>query len=201
MIFKINEQNPQERLVDKVIAILKDGGVIAYPTDTCYGIGCDITNKKAIEKVYKIKGQDKKKPFSFICSDLKNISQYANVSNYAYRLMKKRLPGCYTFILDGSSQVPKMMLTKRKTAGIRIPDNNICIKIVEGLGNPIISTTASMGNGEIINDPSLIEEYFGNKLDVVVDGGISTGNQSSVVSLIDDEPEILREGFGDISVF
>lgn len=201
MIFKINEQNPQERLVDKVIAILKDGGVIAYPTDTCYGIGCDITNKKAIEKVYKIKGQDKKKPFSFICSDLKNISQYANVSNYAYRLMKKRLPGCYTFILDGSSQVPKMMLTKRKTAGIRIPDNNICIKIVEELGNPIISTTASMGNGEIINDPSLIEEYFGNKLDVVVDGGVSTGNQSSVVSLIDDEPEILREGFGDISVF
>ena len=97
MIFKINEQNPQERLVDKVIAILKDGGVIAYPTDTCYGIGCDITNKKAIEKVYKIKGQDKKKPFSFICSDLKNISQYANVSNYAYRLMKKRLPGCYTY--------------------------------------------------------------------------------------------------------
>lgn len=201
MIFKINEENPQERLLDKVTAILKDGGVIAYPTDTCYGIGCDITNKKAIEKIYRIKGQDKKKPFSFICSDLKNISQYAQVSNYAYRVMKKLLPGCYTFILDGSSQVPKMMLTKRKTAGIRIPDNNICIKIVEQLGNPIISTTASMENGEIINDPSLIEEYFGKKLDVVVDGGISRGNQSSVVSLIDDEPEIIREGFGDVSVF
>ncbi len=201
MILKINEENPQERLVDKVTGILKNGGVIAYPTDTCYGIGCDIMNKKAIEKVYKLKGQDKKKPFSFICSDLKNISQYADVSNYAYRVMKKLLPGTYTFILDASREVPKMMLTKRKTAGIRIPNNNICIKIVESLGNPIISTTASDDTGEIFNDPSLIDDFFGNRLDAVIDGGISHGEQSSIVSLIGDEPEIIREGIGDVSVF
>ncbi|MCP3923978.1 MAG: threonylcarbamoyl-AMP synthase [Desulfobacterales bacterium] len=201
MILKINEENPQERLVDKVTDILKKGGVIVYPTDTCYGIGCDIMNKKAIEKVYKLKGQDKKKPFSFICSDLKNISHYADVSNYAYRVMKKLLPGTYTFILDASREVPKMMLTKRKTAGIRIPNNNICIKIVESLGNPIISTTASDNTGEIFNDPSLIDDFFGNRLDAVIDGGISHGEQSSIVSLIGDEPEIIREGIGDVSVF
>jgi tRNA threonylcarbamoyl adenosine modification protein (Sua5/YciO/YrdC/YwlC family) len=139
MLIHINPQNPQPRLIAQAVSVLREGGVIAYPTDTIYGIGCDIMNKKAIEKIYRITGRNKNKPFSFICSDLKNISDYAKVSNYAYKTMKRLLPGPYTFILEGSRMVPKIMLTKRKTAGIRVPDHEICLKLVQGLENPIIS--------------------------------------------------------------
>lgn len=186
-------------MIDMVVEILKRGGVIAYPTDTLYGIGCDIMNKKAIERIYQIKQWPKNKPFSFICSDLKNISQYAKVSNYAYKTMRRLLPGPYTFVLDGSKQVPKMMLTKRKTAGIRVPDNPICHALIATLGNPIISTSASTPQGELFNEPWLIEEHFGRQLDFVIDGGPVSGEPSSVISLLGDEPEILREGSGDVS--
>jgi len=154
MITEINPENPQERLITNVVEILKKGGVIAYPTDTYYGIGCDIMNKKAIEKIYQLKQRNKIKPFSFICSGLKNISHYAKVSNYAYKTMKRLLPGPYTFILGGSKLVPKIMLTKRKTAGIRVPDNSICLALIEALGNPIISTSATKPDGTIIYDPT-----------------------------------------------
>ena len=133
MLLKINPINPQERLIRRVADHLKKGGIIAYPTDTFYGIGCDIMNKKAIERVYQIKQRQKNKPFSFICSNLKHISLYAKVSNYAYRTMKRLLPGPYTFILEGSRLVPRMMLTKRKTAGIRVPDHRICFNLTEAL--------------------------------------------------------------------
>ena len=127
MLIKINPKNPQQRLLKKVDEALSRGGIIAYPTDTYYGIGCDIMNKKAIEKIYHLKQRNKNKPFSFICSGLKNISSYAKVSNYAYKTLKRFLPGPYTFVLEGSKLVPKIMLTKRKTAGIRVPNNRICI--------------------------------------------------------------------------
>ena len=143
MLISINPITPQPRLVAKVVEILKDGGIIAYPTDTYYGIGCDIMNKKAIQRIYQIKQRDASKPFSFICSDLKDISDYAKVTNYGYKTMKRHLPGPYTFILEGSKLVPKIMLTKRKTAGIRVPDHPICIALVKSLGNPIISTSAT----------------------------------------------------------
>ena len=201
MLININPINPQERLVRKVADTLKGGGIIAYPTDTHYGIGCDIMNKKAIERIYQIKQRNKNKPFSFICSGLKNISRYAKVSNYAYRTMKRLLPGPYTFILEGSKLVPKMMLTKRKTAGIRVPDNRICIDLIGQLGNPIISTSASLPNNEVLQDPSLIHEHLNSRLDLVIDGGPVPGRPSSVISLIHDEPEVLREGLGDVSVF
>jgi len=201
MIFKINPQNPQERLLTKVVETLKRGGIIAYPTDTYYGIGCDIMNKKSIEKIYQLKQRNKTKPFSFICSGLKNISDYAKVSNYAYKTMKRLLPGPYTFVLEGSKLVPKIMLTQRKTAGIRVPDNIICLALVEALGNPIITTSATMPDGTIFYDPSLIEDFFGRRIDVVIDGGPVSGHPSSVISLIDDFPEIIREGLGDVSVF
>ncbi len=201
MLLKINPDNPQERLIDKCISILKNGGIIVYPTDTCYGIGCDIMNKKAIEKIYNLKNYDKKKPFSFICSDLTNISQYATISNYAYRTMKKLLPGPYTFILEGSREVPKMMLTKRKSAGIRVPDNKICINLTKKLGNPILSTTASIANDDFPTDPSFIHDHYGSRIDAVIDVGVLLDRPSSVISLIDDEPEIIREGLGDISIF
>ncbi|MBS3808786.1 MAG: threonylcarbamoyl-AMP synthase [Desulfobacterales bacterium] len=200
MRLHINPQNPQPRLISRAVAVLKDGGIIAYPTDTYYGIGCDLTNKKAIENVYRLKKRDRREPFSFICSDLKNISNYAKVTNYAYKTMKRLLPGPYTFILEGSRQVPKIMLAKRKTVGIRVPDHNICIELVKNLGNPIISTSAATAEGEIFNDPSFIEEYFKNSLSLVIDGGPVPGEPSSVISLIGDEPEILREGLGDIDI-
>lgn len=199
MLLEINPQNPQQRKIDQAVEILSTGGVIAYPTDTLYGIGCDITNKKAIARVYQIKRWPKDKPFSFICSDLKNISQYAKVSNYAYKTMRRLLPGPYTFILEGSNLVPKMMLTKRKTAGIRVPDNPICLSLIKTLGNPIISTTAGTPDGENLNEPWLIDEYFGKQLDLIIDGGPAPGGPSSVISLIGDQPEILREGMGDVS--
>jgi tRNA threonylcarbamoyl adenosine modification protein (Sua5/YciO/YrdC/YwlC family) len=166
-----------------VVDVLKRGGIIAYPTDTYYGIGCDIMNKKSIEKIYQLKQRKKIKPFSFICSGLKHISHYAKVSNYAYKTMKRLLPGPYTFVLEGSKLVPKIMLTNRKTAGIRVPDNRICLSLVQALGNPII------------------HDFFHRRIDVVVDGGPVTGHPSSVISLIDDFPEIIRKGLGDVSVF
>jgi len=200
VLLEINPTNPPQRKINQAVEVLKRGGVIAYPTDTLYGIGCDITNKKAIERVYQIKKWPKNKPFSFICSDLKNISRYAKVSNYAYKTMRRLLPGPYTFILDGSKEVPKMMLTKRKTAGIRVPDNSICHALIATLGNPIISTTASTPDGELFNEPWLIDEHFGKQLDMVIDGGPVIGEPSSVISLLDDTPVILREGIGDVTI-
>jgi tRNA threonylcarbamoyl adenosine modification protein (Sua5/YciO/YrdC/YwlC family) len=201
MLIEINPKNPQPRLIAQAVSILSEGGIIAYPTDTIYGIGCDIMNKKAIEAIYRIKRRDKNNPFSFICADLKHISDYAKVSNYAYKTMKRLLPGPYTFILEGSRLVPKIMLTKRKTAGIRVPDHPICIQLVEGLGNPIISTSANMPEGENFNNASLLHDYFGAQIDLVIDGGPVSGQESSVISLINDEPEVFRKGLGDVSSF
>ena len=201
MLININPENPQKRLIKKVVEVLQKGEIIAFPTDTYYGIGCDIMNKKAIEKVYALKKRDKKNPFSFICSDLKNISDYAKVSNYAYKTMKRLLPGPYTFILEGSKLVPKIMLTRRKTAGIRVPANNICMELIKELGNPIISTSAKKSDNTIIYDPFHINEYFASRLAMVVDGGPVPGQPSSVISLIDDIPEVIREGRGDVNNF
>lgn len=201
MLIEINPENPQQRFITKVVEVVKKGGIIAYPTDTYYGIGCDIMNKKAIEKIYLLKQRDTIKPFSFICSGLTHISHYAKVSNYAYKTMKRLLPGPYTFVLEGSKLVPKIMLTKRKTAGIRVPDNSICLALVEALGHPIINTSASMPNGTIFFDPSLIHDFFQASIDVVIDGGPVPGYPSSVISLIDDIPEVIRKGRGDVSIF
>lgn len=201
MLLKINPDNPQERLISRVVDILEKGGIIAYPTDTFYGIGCDIMNKKAIEQVYAIKQRNPTKPFSFICPDLKDIATYAKVSNIAYRNMKRLLPGPYTFVLPGSRMVPKIMLTNRKTAGIRVPAHKIALALAQGLGNPIISTSATDPNGKVFQDPSLLHDYFGNRLDAVIDGGPVPGTASSVISLMDDVPEIIRHGAGDIEIF
>jgi tRNA threonylcarbamoyl adenosine modification protein (Sua5/YciO/YrdC/YwlC family) len=201
MLININPETPQYRQLEIVADVLKKGGIIAYPTDTYYGIGCDIMNKKAIQKIYRIKKRSEQKPFSFICSSLKNISDYAKVSNYSYKTMKRLLPGPYTFILNGSRMVPKIMLTRRKTAGIRVPNHSICIELVEMLGNPIINTSATASDDTIFSDPSLLHDHFKNQLDIVIDGGIVPNQPSSVISLIDDQPEIIRRGAGDVSMF
>ncbi|MBW2114841.1 MAG: threonylcarbamoyl-AMP synthase [Deltaproteobacteria bacterium] len=195
MVLSINPNNPQQRLINRVGEVLDNGGLIAYPTDTFYGIGCDLYNKKGIQLIYRLKTRPLKKPFSFVCDSLKEISRYALVSNYAYKTMKRLLPGPYTFVLEGTRLVPKIMLTKRKTVGIRVPDNKICLSIVRTLGRPVISTSAGY------DDPQSIVEAYGSYLDVVIDGGILYPNPSSVVSLIDDIPEVIREGKGDISSF
>jgi len=201
MLIKINPENPQTRLIRKAVDTIKNGGIVAYPTDTFYGIGCDIMNKKAIERIYLLKHRDRKKPFSFICSDLKHISRYAKVSNYAYKTMKRLLPGPYTFILAGSRLVPKIMLTRRKSAGIRVPASSICRMLVEELGNPIITTSATKRDGSSINDPSLIHDHFNSRIDIVIDGGPVPDAPSSIISLIDDIPAIIRRGAGEVSFF
>lgn len=192
-IFSVNPDNPQQRLINRVSEVLEDGGLIAYPTDTFYGIGCDLYNKKGIQTIYRMKNRPLSKPFSVVCDSLKGISQYALVSNYAYKTMKRLLPGPYTFILEGTKLVPKIMLTKRKTVGIRVPDNRICLNIVRTLGRPIISTSA------MYHDPESIRDAYSAYLDLIIDGGVLYPNPSTVVSLIDDAPEVLREGKGDVS--
>jgi tRNA threonylcarbamoyl adenosine modification protein (Sua5/YciO/YrdC/YwlC family) len=201
MLLKINPQNPQKRLINQVAGVLENGGIIVYPTDTYYGIGCDLLNRRSIEKIYQLKKRPFHKPFSFICADLKNISRYAKLSDYGYKTMKRLLPGPYTFILEGTKLVPKIMQTKRKTVGIRVPNNRICLDIVEKLGRPIISTSATGKEGEPLLDPYEIEEAFGPRVELVVDGAPVAGEPSSIISLIDDSPEVIREGLGDVSVF
>lgn len=201
MLFRINPQNPQLRLIKQVAATLNDGGVIAYPTDTVYGFGCSLYNKKGIERIYLIKRSEKNRPFSFICADLKDISLYTKVSNYAYKTMKRLLPGPYTFILEGTKLVPKIMLTKRSTAGIRVPDNQICMSLVKELGHPIITTSAQLPGGEVFYDPGEIERKVGHALDAVIDGGMLVSEPSSVIDLTEDQPKVLRAGKGDVSSF
>jgi tRNA threonylcarbamoyl adenosine modification protein (Sua5/YciO/YrdC/YwlC family) len=201
MLFSINSQNPQMRLIKKAADILRDGGIIIYPTDTVYGIGCDLSNKKGIEKIYELKKRNRKQPLSFVCSDLKHISEYAKVTDYAYKTMKRLLPGAYTFILEASRLVPKIILPKRSTTGIRVPDNQICLALVRELGQPIISTSVKTEQGETLGDPSVIKEYFSKTVDLIIDGGIIMPQPSSVISLVDDNIEIIRIGKGDISAF
>jgi len=201
MILEIDPRHPEPRKIKQVVDVLSNGGIITYPTDTYYGIGCDLFNKESIEKIYLLKRRPKQKPFSFICCDLRDISEYAQVTNYAYKTMKRLLPGPYTFILEGSRLVPRIMLTKRHTVGIRVPDHAISLAIVRELGHPIISTSATDPDGNILQNPQEIKEKLGHAVDVIVDGGPIQGLPSSIISLIDDTPEILREGSGDISVF
>lgn len=200
-ILKINPDNPQGRLINKVAEALKAGEVIAYPTDTVYGIGCDLSNKGAIDKVYRIKGKQRNKPLSFICSDLSDISQYAYVQDYAYKIMKRLLPGPYTFVLQATKLVPRTVMTKQKTVGIRVPDNNICIEIVKNLGRPIINTSITRNKDQLFEDADAIKEIYGHQLAYVIDGGTIVAEHSTVVDLTGDAPVILREGKGDISIF
>jgi tRNA threonylcarbamoyl adenosine modification protein (Sua5/YciO/YrdC/YwlC family) len=201
MIITINPRNPQVRLVRKVVEVLEQGGVIAYPTDTIYGFGCDLFNPNAIQKIHRLKKPETQKPLSFICSDLKDISQYAYVSNYAYKAMKRLLPGAYTFILKATKLVPKIAQTKQKTVGIRIPANKICLALLKELGHPIISTSVSKPDEGLYNDPAEIEERFGKELDLVMDGGVIVAEHSSIIDLTGDAPKVIRTGKGDVSQF
>lgn len=197
----VHPVNPQGRHIARAAAELRDGGVIVYPTDTVYGLGCDITNKRAVERIIRIKGRDPKKPMSFVCSDLTHIARYAKVSNVAYRILKRFLPGPYTFILEASREVPKMLLTKQKTVGIRIPDSPTCLMLVRELGNPLLTTSANLSGAEPIGDPEELMKVLGPVTDVVLDVGSLERTPSTVVSLVDDKIEVLREGAGAVEFF
>lgn len=199
MFIRINPDNPQPRLITQVVDCLRRGGVIVYPTDTTYGLGCDIYNRKGIKKIYQIKQRDARKPFSFICNDLAEVSNYAQVSNFAFKIMKRHLPGKYTFVLDATRIVPDAVTTKQKTVGIRIPDNAIVHDIVRELGHPLVTTSANLSGEETPQDPEEIYRELGKMVDMVVDGGILMAEGSSVISLLDDHAEILRQGSGDTS--
>lgn len=202
---KLYPENPDERKVRQIVEVLRDGGVIIYPTDTIYGMGCDIFNSKAIEKIKQIKEiKGKNLNLSFICHDLSHLSEYTRrVETPIFKLMKKSLPGPFTYILESSSKVPKILNARKKTVGIRVPDNNIPRAIVRELGNPII-TTSILDSDEIIEystDPSLIFEAFENLVDIVIDGGFGGNEPSTVVDCTEDEPVIVRQGIGDISQY
>jgi tRNA threonylcarbamoyl adenosine modification protein (Sua5/YciO/YrdC/YwlC family) len=201
MLVAINNQNPQMRLIRRAVEILRNGGIIIYPTDTVYGMGCDLFNKRGIERIYEIQKRNRKQPLSFICADLKDISRYARVSDHAYKIMRRLMPGPYTFILEASRVVPKIILPKRQTTGIRIPDNRICQALVTEMGSPIISTSVKDEEGELLSDPGVIEGLFGRRVDMIIDGGIIAAAPSSVISLLADQVEIIRAGKGDISAF
>lgn len=196
MIITINPDNPQGRLISRVVEIIASGGLVIYPTDTQYGLGCDLTQKKAIEKIYRLKQRSQKTPFSFVCSGLTDIAQYAKVSNFAYRIMKRLLPGPYTFILSGTKLVPQLMLTKRHECGLRVPDHPITLALVSTLGRPVINTSAALEGQPIPTDPQDFVDLFKNQVEAVIDGGFVPGKPSTIVSLMDDNPVVLRQGRG-----
>ncbi|MFY7936643.1 MAG: L-threonylcarbamoyladenylate synthase [Flavobacterium sp.] len=200
---KIYEDKPSETAIKKVVEVLKNGGLVIYPTDTVYGLGCDITNSRALEKLAKIKGVKLEKAnFSFVCSSLSNISDYVKqIDTPTFKILKRALPGAYTFILPGNNDLPKDF-RKKKTVGIRVPDNNIAIQIVEMLGNPIVSTSIH-DEDELIEystDPELIFEKWQNQVDLVIDGGYGENIASTIIDLTSHEPIIVREGKGDVNV-
>lgn len=205
MLIKIYPENPNERHIQQVVDILKKGGLIIYPTDTVYGLGCDITHPKAIEKICRIRGiKPEKANFSFVCSDLRHISDYIKpIDNATFRVLKKALPGPFTFIFNANNNVPKLMSTNKKTVGIRVPDNAIAQEIVAALGNPIVSASIK-DDDELIEystDPELIHEKYEELVDLVIDGGYGDNEASTVVDCTSGEFEIIRDGKGDLSEF
>ena len=199
--YELHPDNPQLRFINKAVSVLKDGGVIIYPTDTVYGIGCDIFNRDALERIFDIKNDSNSKLLSFVCSDLKDIAKYARVSDYAYRTMKYLLPGPYTFILPAAKLVPKKLWSNRRTVGIRVPNHSITLTLVKEIGNPIISTSTTNRRGEILTDPFEIKNIFGSQVDLMLACGPLSGEPSSVIDLSEEEPEVIREGAGDVSLF
>jgi len=200
---KIYNENPNPKAIDKVVAVLKRGGLVIYPTDTVYGLGCDITNNKALEKIAQIKGVKLEKAnFSFICNNLSHLSDYVKqIDSTTFKILKKALPGPYTFILPGSNNLPKVF-KKKKTVGIRIPDNNIIRSLVENLGNPIVSTSIRDEDEilEYTTDPELIFEKWAKFVDIVIDGGYGDNHASTIIDFTDGNPEIIREGKGSLDI-
>ena len=202
-LIRIYEENPNPKEIDRVVKVLKNGGLVIYPTDTVYGLGCDITNTKALEKIARIKGiKLEKANFSFICADLSNLSDYVRqIDTATFKILKRALPGPYTFILPGSNNLPKIF-KKKRTVGIRVPDNSIALSLVQKLGNPIVSTSI-YDEDELIEyttDPELIHEKWNNLVSVVIDGGYGDNIASTVIDLSESTPVVIRQGKGSLDV-
>jgi tRNA threonylcarbamoyl adenosine modification protein (Sua5/YciO/YrdC/YwlC family) len=197
-IVEVDAFHPQPRLVERAAKVLEDGGLIAYPTDTYYGIGCDLFSKKAIDRLYGVKGRERKKPLAFLCPDLSNVSKYAVVSNFAYRIMRQLTPGPFTFVLEATKLVPEMMQSKQRQVGIRVPQAPLMLAISAKLGRPIVTTSATDDEGAVLTDAKDIKEHLGQRLDLILDGGVQPNEPSTVVSLIGDQIEVLRQGKGII---
>ncbi|EPX55955.1 YrdC/Sua5 family protein, required for threonylcarbamoyladenosine (t(6)A) formation in tRNA [Cystobacter fuscus DSM 2262] len=197
-ILEVNAEHPQPRHVQRAVDILSGGGVIAYPTDTYYGLGCDLGSKKGIERLYKLKGRDRKKPLSILCPDLSDVAKYAHVSNFAYRTMKGLTPGAFTFILEATRLVPEVMMSKQKQVGIRVPDSELARALAAGLGRPLVTTSATDAEGEPLTDARSIKDALGHGLDLILDAGVTLLEASTVVSLIGDQLEVLRQGKGQL---
>lgn len=198
IFYVINPEYPQPRKLKQVAELLETGGVIAYPTDTVYGFGCDLLNRRAIDRIYRIKGMNPKQLLSFVCPDLSQISRYALVNDFAFHILRRILPGPFTVILEASREVPKKLLQKRKTVGIRMPDSPIALELVRTLGRPIISSSVTDAEGNSLGDAMDIRDLYDKVLDAVIDGGYVHPEPSTVISLVDDEIEVIREGRGSL---
>jgi len=203
-LIKIHPENPDLKKIERVVQVLQNGGLVIYPTDTVYGIGCDIFQPRAIEKIAKLKNlKPEKANFAFICHDLSHLADFARVSTPVYKLMKKALPGPFTFVLPATAEVPKILNNKRKTIGIRIPDNNIPRMLVRELGHPIL-TSSIVDEDDVLEystDPELIFEKFENHVDIIIDGGYGNNVASTIVLCENDEFEVVRQGLGDLSQY
>lgn len=195
-ILEVDMEHPSPRHIQRAVEVLERGGLLAYPTDTYFGLGCDLSSKKGIERLYQLKGRDKKKPLSFLCPDLSDVARYAHVSNFAYRTMKGLTPGAFTFILEATRLVPDLMMSKQKQVGIRVPDSSLVRELARTLGRPLVTTSATNTEGEPLTDAKDIKAELGHGLDLILDGGVTLNEPSTVISLIGDSLEILRQGKG-----
>ncbi|MBF0159527.1 MAG: threonylcarbamoyl-AMP synthase [Magnetococcales bacterium] len=198
---QIHPQTPQQRLLRQAVTILEEDGVLVYPTDTTYGLGCTLTNRRGVERIIQIRKLPANHQFSILCADLSEIAHLARVDNRTYRLLKRFLPGPYTFILEASHDVPRTILPKRRTIGLRIPANPICLSLLRELGRPLLSSSMRLPSGDILTDPDLIREQVASMVDLIIDGGILLSEPSTVVDLTGSVPQILRHGAGDPAPF
>ncbi len=199
MVFVIHKDNPQQRLIKKSVEIIDSGGLIIYPTDTVYAFGCDLRSRSAIEKIYRLKNLPPAKPLSILVPDISSMTDYVRgVNDRAFKIMKKALPGPYTFVFKANKQIPRYMLSRQKTVGIRIPDHKIARELVRQMGRPLISTSVQPAEGEYLIDPENLEKWLRNDVDLIIDAGVQTPEPSTIVDCTEDEPRIIRYGKGDV---
>jgi tRNA threonylcarbamoyl adenosine modification protein (Sua5/YciO/YrdC/YwlC family) len=198
-IVAIHPEHPQPRLIERATSALAAGGVIAYPTDTYYGIGCDLFDKRAIERIYQLKQLPKSHELSFVCADLAEVARYAMVDNTAYRVLRRKTPGPFTFILPATRLVPDLMLRRQKTVGVRVPASPVALELVKALAHPLVSTSAAAPGGAVLTDPKEIKDQLGHALDLILDGGYRLNEPSTVIDLTGPVPIVVREGKGDVS--